>query len=317
LENEKKIILLVCGLGRSGTSLLQSMLNAHERIHFMPEVRFLRTYAVSWRRRRRWRRAGNKGLIDELNNDQTFLRIKNKEAVLSCLRIRCAVHDSIWRVYQQLATCITNENAEVFGEKDPKIMEDIGLIKAALPEARIICMIRDPRAILASRIKAAWASGMPWWLQLMWIREQERNVRKFRGHDSEGSPLFVRYEDLVENPQKELAAISGAVGLKYSPSMLDFQESAKSLIDRSELQWKANTLRPLQLGNTMRWSRSLRPSQVTMTELVCASWMRCWNYENQSTMRGTRLVCLAVLARVLIMISPILYQSRKLWEQIR
>jgi len=37
-------MIFIIGLGRSGTSLLQSILNAHSEIAFLPETHFLRKY---------------------------------------------------------------------------------------------------------------------------------------------------------------------------------------------------------------------------------------------------------------------------------
>lgn len=310
-------ILLVCGLGRSGTSLLQSMLNAHPKIHFMREVHFLRNYAISWRRRFQWKLTGIQDLINELETDPVFERIEDREEVLVCLRRSTEAHDSIWCVYRKLAACVANEDAIVFGEKDPKILEDIKLICKELPGAKTIVMVRDPRAILASRLKAAWARKMPWWLQLMWIREQEKEIRAFRNQDVNGVHSFVRFEDLISDPKKVLADIAKSVGLEFAPAMLEFQESARTLIDKSELQWKGNTMRPLQVERTSSWRNILCPNQVMMTEIMCARWMCYWGYEAQSIKRGIRYLMFKVLSSGLLLFSPPLYRIRKLWEQIR
>ena len=43
--------VLVCGIGRSGTSLLQSMLNAHHDLCFPPETHFFRRFVAEHRTR--------------------------------------------------------------------------------------------------------------------------------------------------------------------------------------------------------------------------------------------------------------------------
>ena len=39
--------IFIIGVGRSGTSLLQSMLNSHSKIAFTPETHFIRSYMSS------------------------------------------------------------------------------------------------------------------------------------------------------------------------------------------------------------------------------------------------------------------------------
>ena len=92
--------LFIVGVGRSGTTLLQSMLNAHPEICFTPETHFVKRYLVP-------HLSGNKcfskaNLIQSLAEDKYFSRldvplndviekldtiIKNQELILKHLKI--------------------------------------------------------------------------------------------------------------------------------------------------------------------------------------------------------------------------------------
>ena len=61
--------ILVVGVGRSGTSLLQSMLAAHPDLHLLPETGFHRRY-VSGGQAEAWAARGAPALLEELHDDE-------------------------------------------------------------------------------------------------------------------------------------------------------------------------------------------------------------------------------------------------------
>ena len=66
--------LLVCGVGRSGTSLLQAMLAAHPDVAFPPETRFFRRYVAHRGARRAHEAAGARAFATLLRDDAEFAR---------------------------------------------------------------------------------------------------------------------------------------------------------------------------------------------------------------------------------------------------
>ena len=66
--------IFIVGVGRSGTSLLQSMLNTHSKMSFIPETHFLRKYV--FKSSVVVDEKNIDSIIETLNNDDDFLRAK-------------------------------------------------------------------------------------------------------------------------------------------------------------------------------------------------------------------------------------------------
>ena len=66
--------VVICGVGRSGTSLLQSMLNAHPELCFPPETHVFRRYVANAAARRRYESLGPLALQAALQADADFAR---------------------------------------------------------------------------------------------------------------------------------------------------------------------------------------------------------------------------------------------------
>ncbi|RME94264.1 MAG: hypothetical protein D6772_14905, partial [Bacteroidetes bacterium] len=60
---------------------------------------------------------------------------------------------------------------------------------------------------------------------------------------------------------------------------LNLKESAQELVDATEMQWKDNTFRPVQPGNTQKWRQQLKARQVIVTEAICREWFEELGYE--------------------------------------
>jgi len=72
----KKIpIIFIIGVGRSGTTLLQVMLNSHSKIAFLPETHFFRFYISNPKLRIYYLVKGYNWLKLKLLNDDNLLRL--------------------------------------------------------------------------------------------------------------------------------------------------------------------------------------------------------------------------------------------------
>lgn len=120
-------------------------------------------------------------------------------------------------------------------EKTPAHVHCIREIIAAMTDARIVELVRDPRAALASRkarAKVQWreaklASGAivnqriifdPVLDSYIWRSAVHAGARATR--DFPGSVLRVRYEDLVAQPSQTIKTICEFIGIEFKSQML-------------------------------------------------------------------------------------------------
>lgn len=272
--------ILICGVGRSGTSLLQSMLHAHPSVVFPPETHFFRRYLANSPRRRSLEEQGPTAFADRLAEDADFARAG---VDIDSLIERSVLGSSkgfrlldVFRTF--LATVAEREGAERVGDKDPRNIDHLPALRSAFPRAHVVHVIRDPRDVLLSRTKAAWSASRPWWLHPMIYREQLARGRRQGVRHFAKRYIELRYEDLITDPVTVLQRVCDHVGIDYDPAMLDFGQAARGLVDEREMSWKRETLGPLLPDNTGKWKKALSPTQVRWTERLCGRALKDHGY---------------------------------------
>lgn len=272
--------VIIIGVGRSGTSLFQSMLHAHPEVTFLPETQFFRKYVARPISRWRWQRKGAVAFTDELNKDAAFGRAEIDPHCLLRPYIDGERAFKLRDVYRRLLTLARRRTAgtQIAGDKDPRIIDYLTALRAALSTARVLHVIRDPRDVLASRMRAAWSADRAWWLHVLIYRAQLTTGRR-AGRRLFGSAYReVLYERLLEDPESELRDICNFLGIQFKPGMLQFQEAARDLVDDSESSWKSNTMRPILRNNRNKWREALTSRQVMWVEQICTDPFRTLPY---------------------------------------
>ncbi len=259
--------LFIVGIGRSGTTLLQSMLNAHPDICFTPETHFIKRFIVPQLSSRK--ELSKKDLQGLLQKDKYFSRLNIPiEENLKKYRSVISNQDLI-----ELFDCVLNQyakskNKSFVGDKDPMNSSYISQIQYCFPKSFLIHIIRDPRDVILSRMKSDWGKDTSFAVHLAEHNVQLENML------SNGMALFrekyveVYYEQLLENPAKELQKICNKIGLLYNREMLDFQKKAEELVFSEEKAWKGNVSKPILKNNKNKWKSGLTNYQVSLVELV-------------------------------------------------
>jgi len=204
--------------------------------------------------------------------------------------------DAYFQAYCQLDG---ERNGKVrWGEKTPRHAYRIPEILEAFPHAQVICLARDPRAVVASyrdwksqgghdleadpehelalkeEHARTRASYHPVIASLMWssaILAADRARKKF----GDNKVLLLRYEDLVLDPEATNAAVCEWLDLEPVPEMLDvpmvnssFQKyDSKGGIDRSRIE---------------SWKQRLSSGEVGTIQWLTRKAMVAGKYKNQA-----------------------------------
>jgi len=253
--------VFIVGVGRSGTSLLQSMLNAHSKISFIPETHFLRKYVFKSSTVVDVKNIDS--IIETLNNDD-FLRAKIPAIEIVEIGMGYVdIYDALLDVY------LKRKGKEIIGDKDPRNIDFLSQLNTFYPEGKVVHMIRDPRDVVLSRTKADWSKGRSFYLHAyMYITQIQRGRRL--GKEKYGiNYTEIFYEDLISDPVKVLNELCYFLNVNFEEKMLDFSKSSKELVDKSEMQWKEETFGPLLVGNKNKWKRELTEEQIGLIQCVC------------------------------------------------
>lgn len=268
--------LFIVGVGRSGTSLLQSMLAAHPAIAMLPETGLLRRYVFDGSDRL----ARDPSAARE--DDQRLQRIPKscwERAVPDGATAAVAVYRALHT--RESAMCVKGDrfDPQIVGDKDPRLVEFLPLLSALFPEdVFVIHIVRDPRDVLLSKIKAGWSADRNWRINLVASRVQLALAERYGEQTFGARWIPVRYEDLIRDPAAVLAGITERIGITYDERMLQFSDAARRLSGGAVEDWKRETLGPLLPGNHDKWRDGLTAAQIDATEAVTDRWMRRYGY---------------------------------------
>lgn len=163
-------------------------------------------------------------------------------------------------------------------EKSPSHVACLFDIKETFPDAKVIHMVRDPKAVMAStRIRSKKPGGNeikdiyhPVHESITW-REAVRKGRAF-GERYPDSFLEINYESLIVDGEPELKKVCDFIGRTYEPDMLQVKqvnaasadEQGKTGFDRAPLE---------------RWRKVLGPTEFFILKRFCSREMAFFDYE--------------------------------------
>jgi hypothetical protein len=169
-----------------------------------------------------------------------------------------------------------------YGDKTPWNVRHLATILRWFPNARIIHIVRDPRANVASKRQLPRTSKDVITSAVKWVIDVDAAARFARSEAATPERfLEIRYEDLVREPERVVPRLCQVIGVPFVPEMLDFHRSSEVMF--KDQPWKEGVFRPLAPGSIDRWRSELQPAQVLLIELLTAGAMRRYGYERLAT----------------------------------
>jgi len=258
------------GCGRSGTSLLRGLLNAHPLVAIPLESLFIADYLRSTVR---W-------TLDQIKQHI----VREPELREWGLRVsvghlgRChTVGEVIVRLHELYAE---SKGKEHWGQKTPRLVRHLPLLADHFPDARFIHLVRDPRAVVSSLIRSEVHRSTPWYGARRWVMDVQAGLDFEALHPER--IMRLSYEAMVEDPEPRIEAIMEFLGLELVPGQL---EAGMGTQEYSEFY--ANIHANLEGGVTDRfvehWRSHLAVKDVALIESTAAPLMDALGYprENQ------------------------------------
>ncbi|MGH9363743.1 MAG: sulfotransferase, partial [Thermoanaerobaculia bacterium] len=211
------------GAGRSGTTLLRLMLDAHPDLAIPPETDFWVEAASACARAADPRQAFLTVLLSHWRwtdchvDSVAFQRAINEMEPFDLTRgIRC-----FYRLYA------ARFGKARWGDKTPFYLGHMVLIQKLVPEARFVHVLRDGRDVALS-IKDLWFGPNSLDEAAVWWTSTVAEARRQKDHLSHY--LEIRYEDLVLDTQKTLRKVCEFLDLPWDPAMLSFHRRSAERI---------------------------------------------------------------------------------------
>lgn len=259
-------LFFIVGVGRSGTTLLQAMLSCHPRIVIPPETQFFTQLDPIDPRfggdplpRERVERYFD-ALFAQHDWTDAGLPRERLEAALRATNLSARAIFLAWMAaYQEHVVPKPR-----VGEKSPDHWRRIDRIRQLFPKAKFIHVYRDPRDVAASRLRMPWSGDTARDAARFWfkaLRSHERCTATL----SPSTYTGLKYEALVEDPERELRRLCAFLGEDYDPAVLAFDRRERTGFLGIE-HWKEGTRRPVNAASIGRYRADLSMRQIALIE---------------------------------------------------
>jgi sulfotransferase family protein/glycosyl transferase family 4 len=212
---------VVVGVGRSGTTLLRLMLDAHPELSVPAETGFLLPVFEAIRAHEEIDAAGFADLVTSFPT-WPDLALEAADFTAAVLHLDPFSVTAGTREFYRLYAAARGKSR--WGDKTPTYGQLVPEVLDVLPEAHFVHIVRDGRDVALS-FRKTWFSptrdvaglARHWADQIRTTREQAAGRACY---------TEVRYEDLLAAPADTLRRICAAIDLDYDPAMLDYHRTA-------------------------------------------------------------------------------------------
>jgi Sulfotransferase family len=216
----------VVGVGRSGTTLLRMMLDAHPELAVPPETHFLNPFIQASGRFRFNPRLGAKAIVEDERRRWGDFGLEASDLIERFEAIEPYNTSDALRAFYLLYA--DKHGKSRWGDKTPDYIRKMKKIQKTLPEARFIHVIRDGRdAGLSQNSRIVKRGKEPVPPREMARRWRKRIVKSRIDANEVDRYIEVRYEDLVADTESVLRRVCEHVELDYDPVMLRYHERAE------------------------------------------------------------------------------------------
>jgi hypothetical protein len=254
----------ITGCPRSGTTLLQVMLNRHPSIVIPPELKlfFLYYRCPQWVKR------------------STIDRISGELSIDSLV-----YNDTVETIYEKIVDHFGACHCRPFflGDKTPEYAYRLEWIDQVFPGSRWVFMVRDPRDVVASLTSVPWLRFNDWGAASLWSKTQARlwNAAK-RWPDR---IHWLRFEDLVQEPEHELGQLLEFLGIPSDSHVLRRMLACNSNDQNafpSRETWKQRALGPLDHRRVSAWTEESK-EMAGIVESICHDDMSKVGYQSSTS----------------------------------
>lgn len=333
-EIEKIPMFFIMGSPRSGTTMLQQILDGSPNLIVPLESQFMIVLKKKYFKEKNWTKEKVDEFVDGLTIDGGFrLAWETDNEILrkAChsiplseitFSILCKV------VYLNFPSIYKKEEIRFIGDKNPEYAMHLKALLEIFPDAKIIHIVRDYRPNILSNRKWFYRKNIMMLAQkwLLFNQYIEKIKRK-------GNQLFytIRYEDLVEYPEKYSKEICEFIGIEFLPKMLNFHEQISNTYIKDKARHEKKTIHVRLLGSSHEnlvkpinkekvdsWKQVMTKEELIMADYVDGDFAQKYGYKKETHVRNFKLFIKSKLARIRYKMDVLIireYYNLPLWTR--
>lgn len=257
--------VFIMGMPRSGTTLLQAIL-CNSGIYFpVPETHFFSrvTYGLP---RSNFSVEDRKQIRSVLLNKA---RIEVDEEFPYQLQSKKEIFEYLIGVYN------TN-NKKTFLEKTPRHVFFYSEILEYYPDAKFICMIREPKNVVSSILKIPTKRKKSLITVALLYNKISKAILHIRPNNN---VLVINYEYLTDQTNIAVKGICEFLNIPYDSKLVESVAAPPEIVSVHEA-WKNRNveLHDIQKNDPERWQKTLNKSQANMVDFITKSYASQFGY---------------------------------------
>ncbi len=286
---------------RSGTTLLQTMLDSHPNICAPLESRFVLHLKHKYQNKTIWNRDFKAQFIKDLFKEEKMVLLW--ELDLEALNRRLENLPEITsygevckQVYVSSKSFHAKEITRLIVDKNPIYAIMIPLLQEIYPDAKFIHLVRDYRGNVSSilnlhKYKSIKNLGLGWVMTNLEIEKSKQ--------ESPENFITLRYEDLLDNPKDELERLANFFNLEFHPEMLKYHkriakaisayvdrsanEKAKKVREIGIAKVHKNLSKPIDNSFKEKWKEKLSKEEIEILEKYCGKFGERYDYSRTTS----------------------------------
>lgn len=325
-------IIFVTGASRSGTTMLNKILGANSRILGLKELHYFGGMVDVGR-------LDEKACIEDIEKFTSIIFTRNakglwggepskteKDLARKLVKNYSPENTTYAELYSHAVNYLAvAEKKDIACEQTPRNIFYANSLLNAYPGSKIIHIIRDPRAVLASQkskwnqkklgankipmlqVLRVWINYHPITMSRLWVNATRAAMQL----SSSDRVKLIRYEDIVESPEKVIRDICGFLDIDYEMEMLNISSMGSSYLKSN------NSNIGISNEGLNRWKKKLSNGDINICEILTEKYMNEFSYERQLPKNMYHHIALKLFSYPFHLVGVLLANPKRLWIQLK
>lgn len=287
LRLDKVPFFFIVSRPRSGTTLIQTLFEAHPNVCIPPEAPVITETYERFGKLTKWTDNDIDEFIEFLFKITKFNFWNiDKEELASSIKSypgKLSLEVLVKLVYMNYNSVFEKGEIITFGDKNPRYSRYPEKLLQAFPEAKCLHLVRDYRDHILSMQRVKLLKSYLPFIAIRWRNSQRKMLRLLKRYPN--SFMSVRYEDFVNAPHDYFEQICNFLNIPYDPSIFNYTEQKDKFYEENKYQsdeeFHGNIFKPINADQVGKWQRKMDDKSVRDADWFVGKYAELSGYERK------------------------------------
>lgn len=270
---------IILGVQRSGTTLLSGMLNNHSKI-YIPAVPFA-PFVANLYYNLKYEYLSDNNLLKQNAFERFKVELEARRSskdYINMLNPEKSMRENLLHICREM---VAENGKDIYGDKYLDDKDNIFKLTTLHPNAQFIYLIRDGRAVAKSMRDRAYldmyVSMNNWKREIVKMKILREILPKDRF-------MEIRYEDILQEPEKAIHQICDFLNIQYEPTMIQLERSKVTQIPNAYVKKQIDT------KNINKWKNGLSKKEIYKLERIAGDVLREQGYTLENDLQNFKVL---------------------------